>query len=794
MSGTALRDFRVLDLSESIGGQYCARLFADYGADVLLLEPPGGSAIRTAPPLSADNNTGSWLFFHLNTGKRSAVLDSTGDAGRAALFARCMTADVILLPAGFDRACLDEIAPQAVTVSIQDFDATGPRAGWKATEMVIQALSGMMVNNGAAGREPLYGCGQRTAFAAGLAAYVGTVTALLARPALGRGQHVDIDVNEVAATMAFPYVMQFLYSGYDRVRADQVIPAGQVLCRDGWVCIWLYNNRWTQLCTTLDLPELLVDTRFATPAARRDHWTALFAIIQARVADCNAEELVDQLQRADIIAAKSVRPAELGRQRHLIERQFWQALPDGRAALGAPWLFSRTPRGPLRPPPATPGDGPAAPASAPARPAQVPASPPAPPLAGLRIVEMTTAWAGPMAGRILAYFGAESITIESPNRVNTWRLNRDAPLPENFPDRTPGARHYDRSFLFNSQNVNKRSCLLDLKKPRARAILMQLLAQSDVLISNFRPGTLEKLGIGHADLKAINPRIIVAELPAFGRTGPMARHAALGPTMEMAAGMSSLVGYPGGQPEVTGPSYLDPIGGYNTAAAILTALLHRQRTGEGQHVEVPQVEAAMQFIGAEILAACESGRDPERNGNRIAHAVPHEAFPAAGTDQWITIEARDPHEWQALCRAISQPGLASDPRFADLASRRHNEAALNAILAGWTRTRDKQATAALLQAAGVPSAPVQTPREIAGDPHLAHRGFFTPLTHPDAGRHPHPGLALHLSATPGGQHRAAPTFGGDNAYVLGTLLGMGAEAVEAAARDGLIADTPVPGA
>lgn len=780
MPASAFDGLKVLDLSESIGGQFCARLFADYGAQVTLVEPAAGSTVRRMGPFSRDATRESLLFFHLNHGKQTLALDRSTPAGEAALHGLARQADVILLPEHESAAPFSAIAPRAITVSINGFDPAGPRGSWRATEMVIQALSGMMINNGTSGREPLYGCGERTAFAAGLAAYVGTVTALIARGSEGLGQHVDIDASETAATMAFPYVMQFIYSGYNRKRSDLVIPAGQVLCRGDWVCIWIYNNRWATLCKTLELPELASDARFATPDARREHWPQLFAAIQAHVADMDAEELVDRLQRADIIAAKSFRPSEFAHQRHLNERQFWQASADGRRRLGKPWRFN---------------------SSATTKPSSVAnkTSPPAAgeatgPLRDLRVVEMTTAWAGPMAGRILAYFGAESVTVESPNRVNTWRLNRDAPLPENFPDGVPGTRHYDRSFLFNSQSVNKRSCILDLKRDDARAILLKLLSQSDVLISNFRPGTLEKLGIGFEDLQAINPRIIVAELPAFGRIGPMSRHAALGPTMEMAAGMSSLVGYPGGQPEVTGPSYLDPIGGFNAAAAILTAIYARQRTGRGQHVEIAQVEAAMQFVGADILAACETGTDPQRTGNRRADIVPHDAFAAAGEDEWIAIEARTDDEWRALCRAIGQPDLAGDPRFADLASRRAHEDSLTEIIATWSRRHDKHHAAEILQAAGVPAAPLQTPREVAADPHLIHRGFFTVLEHPDAGRHPYPGLPLHLSRTPGRQYRAAPTFGGDNSYVLRHILGMSDAAVTAAESGGALATTPVPGA
>ncbi|MCP8940838.1 CoA transferase [Alsobacter sp. SYSU M60028] len=792
----ALADLRVVDLSDSIGGQYCARLFADHGAEVTLLEPPGGSLVRSAPPLSTTSDGGSFLFAHLNLGKGSIVLDRDGPGAASRLSTLLRAADVAILPAGFEPEAVRAANPACVSVSVQAFGGDGPLAGWKGPEIVLQALSGMMVNNGAFGREPLYGCGHRASFAAGLAAYIGATAALLARTRTGRGQHVSVAEAETAAAMGFPYLVQHIYSGVRRSRADQNIPAGQVLCRGSWVCIWIYNHRWSALCAALDLGDLERDPRFAEPATRRDNWTALFEIIQARVADRDADELVARLQRAEVIAAKAERLTETLASAHLKERGYWQRLPDGSLALGPPYRFSRTPRRVPAPPPKLGEDrhGLASLAEAPSQPPVPATTDRAAPLAGLRVLELTTAWAGPMSGRVLGFLGADVIHVESPNRVNSWRLNKETPNPINFPNGEPGERPFDRSFLFNSQNINKRSCILDLKTERGRELLRGLVAVSDVLICNFRPGTLDRLGLGYERLRAIKPDIVVAELPAFGGVGPMSRFAALGPTMEMATGMASLVGYRDGQPETTGPSYLDPIGGFNAASAILTALLHRQRTGEGQYVEIPQVEAAMHFIGADILAAAETGRDPERDGNRSPWAAPHDAFPAAGEDEWLVVAARDEDEWHALCEAIGQPELARDPRFATLADRRANEDALSAIIAAWSRTRSKHEAASHLQRCGVPAAPVRTAEDLAHSDDLARSGFFTWLEHPDAGRHPYPTLPIRLSLTPGGQFRAAPVFGGDTRVVLRDLVGLDERALEAAREAGVIADAPLPGA
>jgi crotonobetainyl-CoA:carnitine CoA-transferase CaiB-like acyl-CoA transferase len=416
------------------------------------------------------------------------------------------------------------------------------------------------------------------------------------------------------------------------------------------------------------------------------------------------------------------------------------------------------------------------------------------PLEGIRVVELTTAWAGPMAGRVLAFLGAEVFHIEAATRVNSWRVNKDRTNGVNYPDKEPGERPWDRSFLFNSQNVNKRSAILDIKKPEGLSTLRKLIAISDVMTCNFRPDMLRRMALDYESLRATNPGLIVAEMPAFGIEGPHAGYAALGPTMEMAAGMSASIAYPGGNPSVTGPSYLDPIGGFNAAAAVLTALFHRERTGEGQHIEMPQVESAMQLIGPELLAALDGQPDPVPDGNHVPHMAPHNAYPARGEDEWIVIAAEDDGQWRRLCAAMGHPELAEDGRFATLSARKANEAALDALVAGWTRDEDKHALAERLQGEGIAAAPVATPRDVAHSPYLAHRGFFSPLTHPEAGTHLHPGLPFHLSRTPGSARRAAPTFGQDNAYLLRDVLGLDAAEIAAIEASGAMTTIPNEGA
>ena len=411
------------------------------------------------------------------------------------------------------------------------------------------------------------------------------------------------------------------------------------------------------------------------------------------------------------------------------------------------------------------------------------------PLEGLKVVELTTAWAGPMAGRVLAWFGAESFHIESPTRTNTWRSNRDAPNPRNYPDLEPGARPWDRCFTFNSQNVNKRSLVVDLKHPDGRRAVAALLGEADVLLCNFRPGLLKRLGFDYETLSETNPGIIVVEMPAYGLSGPESGYAALGPTMEMASGMSAMIGYPGGEPTVTGPSYMDPIGGFNAAAAVLTALYDRDRTGKGQHIEIPQVEAAMQFIGPALMA----GVDVAPDGNHVPHMAPHNAYPAAGEDAFVAIAAESDAAWQALAAEMGRPELGTDPRFATLDARKDNEAALDALVAAWTRDKDRHALADRLQAAGIAASAVETAADLAASDYLAARGFFTELDHREAGRHPHPGLPFHSEAAAGSARTAAPAYGEGNTYVLAEVLGLPQAEVTALLAGGAFADVPAKG-
>ncbi|MDQ8732735.1 CoA transferase [Bradyrhizobium sp. LHD-71] len=794
----ALADFRILDLSDSIAGQFGCRMMADFGAEVTLVEPPSGSPIRHMPPFDpSGEGAASLLFFHLNLGKRSIVLDRNTEAGRARLLDLVKSVDAVVVGLDADRDALRRANPQCVVTLVSDFGDDGPYRHWRGSEMIFQALSGMMYVNGSGDREPLYGVGHRAQYAAGVGVYIATLAALYARKVTLQGQQVALDVAMNTSSMAPPATVEYAYSKMQDPRGERRSPFMVVRCRDGFVSIWVHLHVWPGFCKAAGIGELEHDPRFAKGKERQDNWTALTAAVQERVADLSGDEFLDRLLKERIAAAKAYTPRQLWNGTpHLIERNYWQsvATPSGpRPILGPPFRLSRTPRDVRNGAPRL-GEHDAQAVDAARRPgaANEQAAPMTSrgPLAGLRVLDFTTAWAGPMTGRILAFLGAEVIKVESASRPDTWRMHNAVLQAKRYPGGEPGERPYNRVALFNSQNHNKLGLSLDIKHSKGLAAMHRLAATADVAICNFTAGTLARMGVGYEALKKIKSDIIVLEMPGFGNTGPLSKAAANGATMEMAAGMCAMIGYAGGAPTTTGQVYPDPIGGYNGAAAVMTALMHRQATGEGQYIELSQVEAAMQFIGEELLYAIAAEKDPELHGNRVRWAAPHDAYPAEGNDEWVAIAIGDDEEWRRFCTIIDRPELAGDARFSTFKARWEHQELLREPISQWSRQHAKATIADALQAQGIRAAPVNAPRDVTESPYLAAREAFVTLTHPDAGTHPYMTLPFRLSLTPGSQHRASPCLGADTRKVLLDLAGLTVDELDELDREGVTCNVP----
>jgi benzylsuccinate CoA-transferase BbsF subunit len=291
---------------------------------------------------------------------------------------------------------------------------------------------------------------------------------------------------------------------------------------------------------------------------------------------------------------------------------------------------------------------------------------------------------------------------------------------------------------------------LDLTKPEAVAIARELVSKSDVVVENFATSVMENLGLGYEELKKLKPDLIMTSISGYGHTGPQRNYMAYGPAIPPLTGLSSLTGYEGGPPQEVGIAYGDPTSGIHGAVAVCAALVARQRTGHGQHIDVSLWQAVAALVPEGWMDYAMNGTQPPRQGNRDPWMAPHNCFRSAGNDEWVTIACGSEAEWRALCEAMGQAQLAADPRFCTAKVRKANEDALEQIVATWTATREKWEVTRTLQAVGVAAFPSMTGKDLVEDAHLSERKFFVRLPHPEVGVQTHLGKPWLLTNSPNG--------------------------------------------
>lgn len=393
-----------------------------------------------------------------------------------------------------------------------------------------------------------------------------------------------------------------------------------------------------------------------------------------------------------------------------------------------------------------------------------------PPLDGIRVVDFCWAWAGPYGSLQLAHLGADVIRIESAKRLCPSRL-----IPP-WPDNEPGV---NRAGYFNQYNQGKRSLTLDLKAPEAIDIAKTLVSKSDIVMNNFASGVMEKLGVGYDILRRIKPDIIMVSLPGYGTSGPEKDFVSYGPPQVAQSGLSALTGYVGGPPMMAGFSYGDPNGGIHATFAVMTALLHREKTGQGQNIDLSQWEAAIMLLPEAFMDYSMNGTQPERMGNRDPHMAPHGVFRSKGDDRWVSLSVRDEAEWQRLCEVMGKPELSSDARFSTLSARKENEAALEEIVTAWTQERTADEATQALQNAGIPAYPTLDAIDMVNSPHVGARDYFVELEHPEVGTRRHMGIPWTMSRTPCEIRRPAPCLGQDTDAVLTDIVGLSQDEIAA---------------
>jgi crotonobetainyl-CoA:carnitine CoA-transferase CaiB-like acyl-CoA transferase len=384
------------------------------------------------------------------------------------------------------------------------------------------------------------------------------------------------------------------------------------------------------------------------------------------------------------------------------------------------------------------------------------------PLKDVKICDFMWVMAGPASTRMLADYGATVVRIESPTRVDTART-----LAPYLGDKLGP----DTSGLFANCNAGKLGISLDLASPASRAVVHDLVRWADIVTESFSPKAMRAWGFDYESLRRVKPDLIMLSSCLMGQTGPLAKIAGFGNMAAAIVGFHNLTGWPDRPPAGVYGAYTDYLSPRFTAMALLAALDHRRRTGEGQYIDQSQAECSIHFLGPAILDYTVNGRVDGRVGNSDPAFAPHGVYPAAGEDNWVAVVCRNDDDWRNLCAAMENETLAHDSRYTSAAGRLEHRDTIDSAIADWTRRFERTSIESRLQARGVPAHSVQNSGDTYADPQLAHREHFVALQHPSLGKFTVEGPRAKLSRTPAAVRRAAPSLGQDNQYVLETILG-----------------------
>ncbi|MGE3962406.1 MAG: CaiB/BaiF CoA transferase family protein [Dehalococcoidia bacterium] len=811
MAITTLQGLRVVDLSDDVAGAYAARWLGALGADVVKVEPPEGDPTRRLGPRRDDTGETSALFAYLNTGKRSLVLDTAADADRAPLISLLERADVVIetgapgawAARGIDVDGIRAAHPAQVVCSITPFGQDGPRAGWKMTALTAAAAGGQLMLCGDPAREPLKTAGYQAYTQAALHAFSSIVTALFAARRDGAGDHLDISMQEAQAASLEAAGPNAMVRGIDTERAGNQARAvwGIYPCADGFVGVAAMPRQTGSVYQCIQHPELLDSPVLMDLTSNPEGNEVASALITEWTMSHSAQEIFDISHGYRAPFSLIATPAQLLEWEPLVRRGFWKtidhpvlgrhAVPDlpfsldgERGAFGrAPLLGEHTEEvlreiGATPPPPPTP-----------VRDRRRP-------LEGIRVLDLTQVWAGPYATRFLADMGADVVHIEGPS----------------FPDavrgvgRGPDPRQFNKTPYFNDYNRNKRGLALDLHRPEGIEAFRELAKTADVVMENWSVGVSERLGIGYADLRALNPRIVMVQMPGFAQDPPESERVGFGPTIEQMGGLVSLQGYEGEGPHKSGISYGDPTAGIAAAGATALALLQRETTGEGAHIVIYQRDNIIGMVGEYLVAESLGIEYPVRIGNRDPQMAPHGVYRTrddagrwAGDvlgnpteeyhDTWLALAVDGDDAWRALRACLDDPRL-SRPEYDTAAGRLAAQREIDAVLAELLRERDPTEVATALQAAGVSAMPVMSALMLVRDEHLAARGYFPTVLHPEAGEHVTTHPVWRWADRPQPPLQPAPCFGEHNRDVL-AAAGYTEDRIASMEAAGILATVPL---
>ena len=777
---TPLAGLRVLD-STVERGELCARLLGDLGAEVIKVEPRGGSPARRLPPLGPDGTSLWWA--HRNTNKSSVELD-LGDAADQARFESMLgAADVWVTSArpgsldhlGFGPEQVSARHGRLIVTSITDFGLTGPYRDFVGTDEVLVALSGMLARSGTLDRPPLLPPGTLAYDVSAITAAFGTLAALWQRRTTAAGQVLDVSVMQATAQITdwvIPTATARKDGRYYELRDGSGPMYPMYPTRDGFVRIIILSPRqWRAMRAWLGEPEILCDDHWDLANNRLSIQTDILGPMYVELfKDRDAHELAAEAQRRGIVMTPVLRPDQVTTLPHFVERGTFvhgELTNDVHGPIASGFFeFDAQRVGYRRPAPRVGSRGDDL-TGEPVRvePVRVEPRTPALPFAGLKVLDFGHGGVGVETGRLLAEYGADVIKVET-------RTYPDFVRVVNFAG-------------FSSSSRGKRSLGINAKVPEGLALLKRLVAWADVLIENTSTGTMADLGLGWDTVHDINPRLVMASSQLMGSRGPWSSWLGYGPSTRPPGGMSHLWNFPdGGMPSGSMAIHPDHAVGRILAVGTLAALVGRDHTGVGTHVEVAQVEAIINLLGDKFIAEALSPGSVQPEGNRRERGAPFGVYRCDGTERWAVICVRDDNDWEALKEALGRPAWADEPDYETAEGRRAAHDAIDAHLSAWTATRTDAEVMATLQSFGVPAGAMLYPTNQLTDPHSMARRFPQLIDQPGIGTLSMEGPAMLTPAMGDPVVVAAPALGEHTRAILTTVLGLSDAEVEALVATG----------
>ncbi|MEO5670380.1 MAG: CoA transferase [Ramlibacter sp.] len=809
MHACALEGVRVLDLSQGIAGPMAARMLGDFGADVIKVEPAGGGdPARRLHPLLEEGAVSerSLLFAYLNWNKRGIEIDFASPEGRETIEQLVRRSDIViesfrpgtLAQLGMAPARMLEWNPRVVVTSVTDFGQEGPYARYIASDLVQQAMSGIMQISGDADRAPLKHGLNQAYFCAGLNAAYAALAAHCAAERDGIGDHVDLSVQECLVSELVTCETYYSFMGAiqgRRMAVQDPYSGAPVATRTGYLSFQASLTVPNETFADIFRNEALRDPKFASNKERSKHTEEVRELVAQSVKDRDAKELfLEGSHKRALMGVVQTAPDLLACEQ-LAERAFWVdvAHPDGRTFRypGELAKMSSTPSTVRRRAPMlgehTQEVLAELAASVPSTPDAVPSAAPRLPLEGLRVLDLATVIAVPYMAGLLSDLGADVIKIESPHKLDPTRQG----VLTTYLDNDTRVDAINRSGMFNVVNRGKRSMVLDMAQPEGKQVLRELVARSDIIVNNFTPRVMSGWGLGDDELRRINPRIICLSNTGYGATGAWRNFPSQGTTLEVTMGIAAYSGYRGDKPWKVGQSYPDFLACWTGLAAIFAALRHVRRTGEGQGIDLGMYQVGVALIPEPLLQYQLDGTQPERIGNEDALHVPSNAYPCAGDDRWVAMTVETDGQWQALAALLERGGTAVDAALAREPARRARREEVDALIARWVQGKDAFELMRTLQRAGIACGPVMNNRDLLLDDHLRSRGFHERVDLPQPmGVRPIMGRPWKLARRVVRIRKPAPRYGEDGQAILREVLGMDDARVDALVASRVVCSQP----